>query len=296
MRGRGKSQKTLELVDAALRILQEIQPASIRAVCYRLFVAGLIPSMDKTHTNTVSRQLVWAREQGLLPWEWVVDETREAERVAAWDDPAEFIDCCIRQYRKDYWRSQPSWIEVWSEKGSIRGTLAPVLSKYGITFRVMHGHGSATAVHGAAEETNATGMLTVLYVGDWDPSGMHMSEMDLPRRIERYDGNAAIFRVAINHEDVRAGTDVPSFDVETKTRDPRYAWYVRNFGSKCWELDALNPLALRARVEAEIVDRLDLPAWNRAVEVEAAEIESMTGILKKWPGISMPANKYPGPP
>jgi len=290
MSGRGKAQKTITLIDAAIRILEEIQPASIRAVCYRLFVEGLIPSMDKAHTNTVSRNLVWAREQGHLPWEWVVDETREAERISAWNNPREFIDCAIRQYRKDYWRDQPNWVEVWSEKGTIRGTLAPVLEEYGVTFRVMHGYGSATAIHGAADESSVS-RLTVLYVGDWDPSGMHMSEIDLPKRLERYDGNVEIIRLAINETDIETG--IPSFEAATKSGDRRFRWFMNNYGVRCWELDALNPVILRKRVEAEIRDRIDLDAWNHAVKVEAAEIESMNGILKGWPGISMPANKYP---
>ena len=42
-----------------------------------------------------------------------------------------------------------------SEKGTVRGTLAPVLDTYGMTFRVMHGYGSATAVHDAAEQSTA---------------------------------------------------------------------------------------------------------------------------------------------
>lgn len=47
-------------------------------------------------------------------------------------------------------------------------------------------------------------VLTVLYVGDRDPSGMHMSEVDLPRRLERYgarDFDIEIVRVAIIEED-----------------------------------------------------------------------------------------------
>jgi hypothetical protein len=37
--------------------------------------------MGKNSTNRVSRQLVDAREQGLIPWGWIVQETREVERV-----------------------------------------------------------------------------------------------------------------------------------------------------------------------------------------------------------------------
>jgi hypothetical protein len=28
--------------------------------------------------------------------------------------------------------------------------------------------------------------FVALYVGDWDPSGLHMSEVDLPERLQRY--------------------------------------------------------------------------------------------------------------
>ncbi len=70
---RGKSQRSRDLVDAASRILAEIQPASVRAVCYRLFTEGHIGSMAKTETNRVSRQLTWARETGASPWAWMVD-------------------------------------------------------------------------------------------------------------------------------------------------------------------------------------------------------------------------------
>ena len=73
--GRGKSEKSLELISIAREILEEIQPATVRAVCYRLFVAGVIDSMEKKNTSRVSVQLTWAREQGIIPWAWIVDET-----------------------------------------------------------------------------------------------------------------------------------------------------------------------------------------------------------------------------
>lgn len=131
--------------------------------------------MSKGSTQRVSVQLVYAREQGVIPWEWIVDETREAERVPSWSDPEAFARVVQASYRRDRWAQQPQVVEVWSEKGTVRGTLAPVLNKYGVTFRVMHGFGSATAIHDAAESTqDHEEPLMVLYVGDWDPSGLHM--------------------------------------------------------------------------------------------------------------------------
>lgn len=273
--------------------LAENNPASIRAVCYQLFVAGHLKSMAKNETNKVSTLLRKAREEGLIPWGHVVDETREAERAGTWTNPEEIILAATRQYRRNAWQDQPHWVEVWSEKGTIRGTLAPVLRKYGVTFRVMHGYGSATALNSIAAETvDADKPLTVLYIGDFDPSGMHMSEIDIPQRLARYGGEATFKRIALTADDVAPGTDLPHFDAETKKGDGRHDWFVSRYGRKCWELDAMPPADLRARVENEIVDLLDLDAWHRSAEVEQAEVESMQSFFADWEGISRPALKY----
>jgi len=117
---------------------------------------GLIPDMSKNSTNKVSTQLVWAREKGMVPWEWIVDETREAESVSTWSDPDQIIRAAVKGYRRNYWQDQQVRVEVWSEKGTVRGTLAPVLNKLGVTFRVMHGFASATAINEIAEMSNTS--------------------------------------------------------------------------------------------------------------------------------------------
>jgi hypothetical protein len=200
---RGKSGKSLELIGAAYKILAEIQPATVHAVCYRLFTSGVIPDMSKSSTNRVSKQLAYARENGMIPWAWVVDETREAGRVPSWDNPDAFARAVQLSYRRNRWAQQPQQIEVWSEKGTARGTLAPVLDKYGVTFRVLHGYSSVTTVNEIAEESQGYDEpLLALYVGDWDPSGLHMSEVDLPRRLLEYGASVEIVRVALTHDHV----------------------------------------------------------------------------------------------
>ena len=295
-RGRGKARASLAIIDAAHDILFEIQPATVRAVCYRLFAAGLIPNMSKTSTAKVSRLLVGAREDGVIPWGWIVDETRAPEHVSSWGDPEQLIRAAVDQYRKDYWSDQPERVEVWSEKGTVRGTVAPVLQELGVTFRVMHGYGSATSIYGAAADSlQGVKLLTVLYVGDWDPSGLHMSEVDLPARIARYKGVIHFRRVALTAHDVAPGTTIPHFEVSTKAKDPRYAWFRGRYGTRCWELDALSPVKLRKRVHDAIVALLDMTKWNRAVEVEKVERESMAGFLNTWhQTISGPVSKCPG--
>jgi hypothetical protein len=292
-RGRGKAAKSMRLIEAAHAILEEIQPATVRAVCYRLFVAQMIEDMSKDSTNAVSRQLVWAREQDIIPWEWIVDETREAERIASWNNPEEIVRAAVSQYRKDYWSMQDNRVEVWSEKGTLRGTLAPVLDTYGVTFRVMHGYGSATAIRSAAQESFISDKpLTVFYCGDWDPSGLHISDVDLPERIARYGGSITLRRIALDADDTAPGTRLPSFEAKTKAKDPRYSWFVPRYGKRCWEVDALSPVVLRQRMEDAITNMLDMDVWEHAVSIEKVERASMEEILSTWPGISRQAEKY----
>jgi hypothetical protein len=276
--GRGLGRQTLDLIATCAEILEEIQPATVRAVCYRLFAAGAIPDMGTGSTQKVSRQLTWARENGHIPWDWIVDEQRAVDRVASWNDPVSFMHAVKRSYRKDLWRDQSELVEVWSEKGTVGGILGPVLDQYGVVFRVMKGFGSATSVHGAAEESQARD-FTVLYVGDFDCSGMYMSEVDLPERLERYEASIDLVRIALVEEDLFG---LPYFDAATKHKDPRYKWYVSRYGDRAWELDAMSPVDLRRRVENEISDFIDWDAWELARKAEAAEIATIDTVCNNW--------------
>jgi hypothetical protein len=277
---RGLGKRSTVIIEASYEILSEISPATVRAVCYKLFVRQLIDSMAKSETNSIGRLLRIARERSEIPWEWIVDETREAERVNAWDNPQAYSAAVVRSYRRDYWFQQPHRrVEVWSEKGTIRGTLAPILEEYGVTFRVMHGYSSATSVHQIALETE-TEPLLVFYVGDWDPSGLHMSEVDLPRRLDEYGADVDLTRAALTKDDTNSG--LPEFDAEEKRDDPRQKWFVRQYGQRCFELDALDPNELRGRVERIIRSQIDFKAWDRCKVVEKAELQSLVDVMESW--------------
>lgn len=279
---RGKSHNNRELIDAAFAILERIQPATVRSVCYQLFIQKLIPSMDKNSTNRVSKQLTDARESGSIPWDWIVDETRGVERQSTFANPEEFIKIARRSYRRDHWIFQPNRLLVCSEKGSVRGTLALVLEQFGVDFIVLHGYSSSTCIHdiATASRTDRRQWL-LLYVGDWDPSGLHMSEVDLPDRIVRYGGEVKVKRVALTAGDT--GNGLPSFSASTKQKDTRYQWFVNRYGHTCYELDALSPVVLRDRIKDEIEQLIvDREAWARSERCETLEQQSLATVLNEW--------------
>jgi len=294
-RGRGKAQHSLDLIDAAYTILEEIQPASVRAVCYRLFVEELIRNMGVGECGKVSKQLVYAREHEIIPWEWIVDDSRPIRGHRGWDDPAALIEAALAQYRKNYWQFQPYHVEVWTEKATITSTIDPVLDLFGVRSRVMKGFGSASAIRDAAQfAVYSDKPCHALYVGDWDPSGMFMSVRDLPRRLLKYGDPWKMWtiqRIALTGMDVTAG-DVPSFSASEKEKDPRHYWYCNEFEyrddnvdwdrDRCWELDALSPVRLRDRVRLHIQLMLDDAAWARCQATEAIERESLQSVLGSW--------------
>ena len=285
VRGRGRAQKSLDLIKAMYAAAEEAQPITGRGIGYKLFTQGLIASMETGEMQRVYRLLREAREEETIPWEWIVDETRELEKASTWANPERYARCVARSYRRDFWQQQPERVEVWSEKGTIRGVLQPVLDKYAVGFRVLHGYSSATSIYDAANDGDDK-PLSVHYVGDYDPSGMNMSEIDLPQRLEKYGGNHIdLQRIALTEGQVEDLQSFPASDKgpkRGKRGDPRYEWYVDNYGKRCWELDAMDPRNLREIVERAIRSRIEPVAWARCEEINKAEQESLRTVLDGW--------------
>jgi hypothetical protein len=143
-------------------------------------------------------------------------------------------------------------------------------------------------MHEAANNSLNRG-FDVLYVGDHDPSGMHMSEVDLPERLDRYGADIDIERIALLPDDT---LHLPHFATADKLGDPRHNWYREHYGDRCWELDAMNPPDLRERVEEEICARINWTAWDRSRKAEEAEKATIDTVLANWKkAISRPDQK-----
>lgn len=332
-RGRGKAKKTLDLVDAAAAILEDIAPTSVRGVAYKLFTRGLIPSMEKRETDKVSRHLTWARKEGIVPWDQIVDEGREAASAGTWKDPERFAAAALRSFRRDRWESQPQRVEIWSEKSTVQGVLAPVLDTYGVTFRGFSGFNSTTVFHEIAVEPRDR-PLVAGYTVDYDCSGLFMSEVDAPRRLLEYGAHVHIGgvclpydcipdadwkvpglrleewgdpadeclendyidlrRIALVNEDLEF---LPHFDVRTKRGDTRFPWYVEHTGetARAWELDAMDPRDLRDRVEQAILANIaDPAAWHRCGLAESAEQESLRLVMGRWSKLGLAPEYFEG--
>jgi hypothetical protein len=252
---------------------------TVRQLFYRLVSAEYLENTRGDYCR-LSRVLTRAREEGAIPFEWIVDRSRPTYAPSVFDDVKAGLRALRNCYRKNYWQDQPFHCEVWCEKDAVIGSIEPVSDELGVTVRVGRGFNSATRVHEIARLFNATDKpIRVFYLGDHDPSGRCI-EAELCERTLRYgSGEFEMRRLAIHAADIKKFNLPP---LRVKDSDSRAKTFRREHGSQCVELDALPPAELRRRIREAIESLLDREAWSRALAVEEAERESIEGILSRY--------------
>jgi hypothetical protein len=283
---RGKAASTLNALAHMYEIAKETWPITGRGIGYRLLTRGVIATM--ADMAAVYGQLVAAREEGLIPWDWIVDETRDLEIKTSYKNRKTAYETLLYNYRHPLWLSQPYDCEIWSEKGTVRGLIQEVLDEYRLGLRVFHGYTSATSIYEVATEIHRP--LVALYVGDHDPSGCDMRERDIPERLERYGAENDLaevdFRViALTMDQIREH-NLPS--IAAKPKDPRHKEYVKAHGTRCWELDALDPRTLRQLLKEMVEPLIDWDAWNKAKDDERDAKREFEGAVRRWAGVPDP--------
>lgn len=277
--GRGLSADSRKLIQRAYDVLAVEHPSGVRRVTYALF-----GNQADAFVKRVGRQLANARKRGLIPWEWISDDTRPSIRPFVVEDVGGLRRMNAACPSFNPWPSQHVRVVIWSEK-SLGGTLQPLLEEYLVEFQVHHGNTSLSELHGYAEWTKSHPhvRLVILYIGDHDCKGLRISEDDIPKRMrERGAINWAVKRVGLLRADAEA---VPVQDRDRfKPKDTDIAWYCARTGlSYGVEVETLPSTELRDRmawaIKAEIAD---LPAWNRVMHASEVVRESWETYVDQW--------------
>jgi len=266
--------KTILLVEAARGILAEYHPMTVRQIYYQL-VSGQVIKNNRSQYQAVSNALVQARQDGIIPWEWIEDRLRLPHEVGMWDDLADFAETVIYAYRRDTWATQPAYLECWLEKDALSGLFESVLSPYGVTLNVGRGYDGWSSLYNAARRFEGKEGATILYYGDLDPSGEDMVR-SLRERLGHFGCNPEIIKCALTLEDVKKYSLPPAL---AKKTDTRWAAYVEKFGDVCVELDALPAAVLQSRLKNDLETRLDLAALEFVKQAEQADKERLEALL-----------------
>jgi hypothetical protein len=270
--------KTTALISGAVAILEGQYPMTIRQLFYQIASRGVIEN-NRSCYQMVSRVMTKARHDGRCRWEYIVDRSRPEYAPNVFKDAHGYAEVVRRSYRKDYWELQPNHVEVWTEKDAIIGCIEGLTNELGITVRVGRGFNSVTKRHqiqSLFRQIDRSGKrIFVLYLGDHDPSGVAI-EKDL---CEKVRANFSIKRIAIHKADIRQFNLPP---LRVKDSDSRSVEFVRNHGPDCVELDALPANELRRRIRDTVHSLMDRTKWERAIEVEKAEMASIISSMELW--------------
>jgi hypothetical protein len=248
---------SMDIQAAICGIFREMQPRlTVRQIYYALTVRGIVPKTEAGYRQTLL-QLKNMREQGIIPYDWIADNTRYCLKPVTYPSLATALDRWQLTYRRDLWANQGDQVAIWVEKDALAGVISPITQEYDVPLYVARGYSSQTFIYEAAEEIKRIGKTAYIYhFGDYDPSGVDAADNIFCGLFE-HGARFNFERVAITEEQI----EINQLPVrETKSSDPR---------SKAWgdkpsvELDALPAPILRDLVRACIEPHIDPTEWER---------------------------------
>lgn len=275
---------TLALIQHANDIIDEYREAgfvlTLRQLYYQ-FVARDIFANTVRNYKRLGSAINDARLAGRVDWDAIEDRTRNLTRSSTWSSPAEIVDACAEQYRRDLWGPQPRRVEVWIEKEALAGVFERPCDEFRVPFLSCRGYVSQSEMFVAASRfakyQRAGQSVVVLHFGDHDPSGVDMSR-DIVDRLRVFGVEVEFRRLALNFEQVEQFDPPPN---PAKVTDSRFATYEAQFGSESWELDALEPRVLARLVAEAVEDVVDRGLWERELAKEGVERATLESVARK---------------
>lgn len=261
--------KSERLISKANEILEEYAALgldlTLRQLYYQFVARDVIPNTFKEYKKLQSL-INDARLAGRIDWDSIEDRTRNLQSWPFSHGPEDAIAEAARHYREDKWDKQPTHVEVWVEKDALLGVIEKACGKYQTPFFSCRGYTSQSEIWGSAQRLAALGKpAVILHLGDHDPSGVDMSR-DIQDRMELFEAHdVTVERIALTMEQIRERRPPPN---PAKITDSRAKDYIKKFGPKSWELDALDPTYLIRLIEDATAQYVDDEIWEESCKQE----------------------------
>lgn len=310
------NQQRLDFINS---IIREYQGAgyklTLRQLYYQLVSRDVIPNKVAEY-DKLSVLLREGRMGGIVDWEAIEDRLRQPKKPAAWDSPADLLEAAANQFRLPRMKDQDTYLEVWVEKDALSGVLSRVTSPYGIPILVNRGYSSASAMYDSYQRfKNATAEgakhVKILYLGDFDPSGVDMVR-DIEQRIREFylGGEGAFERWTVGESSKpnlhkfpekwehicqdKLGIDFQVISIAltrsqidehqpppnpAKRTDTRFAKFEEAHGDTSWEVDALPPEILNEILTDSIEQHIDRELYDNIVSEEQEGTDKLMSLL-----------------
>ena len=183
--GRGTTREQISALRARiLQIIRAQHPQSAPQLFYQMLDSSAFAYVKKGGgERKIQRLILQMRREGLIPWSWIVDPTRDTKRWdVGYDDVANWLGYNGGNYTTDYWATTVGiHVELWCESRGMAGSIRSAAEKWRSVLVGFGGQPSDSLLYECAERINRRDYPTlVVFLGDLDPHGMMIEEA--PRR------------------------------------------------------------------------------------------------------------------
>lgn len=274
-----RNERILKILSLAKEFARSEKPVTVRQTFYHLVSLRIIPNTERYYRKT-GVVLTKARKAGIIPFEWFVDRSRRSIKVSTYPNIQAFLQQMVKYYYRDTWLNQKAFVIVWVEKEALVGVISPITTYYNVPLFVGKGYSSWSTFFEAfkiVEEYAKRGKnVVILYLGDFDPSGVDICR-DLQSRFETLGIIPYFERLALTKEQI-IQFNLPHMPL--KENDPRSKKFQQKHGNFAVELDALPPNLLRQILREGIEKYLDLNAFKKDLQKETDEKARLGKILQ----------------
>lgn len=298
---RNFSAKSLGLIEDANKIVDEYVEQNFMLTLRQLYYQMVARDIIENTVNSYKRLgsvITDARLAGLIDWSALEDRTRNLKGLRHYDGPEDAIDSVARNYAIDKWEDQKIRPELWVEKEALAGVIERAAVDNDLNYLSCRGYMSASEMYEAAQRIyrrrkNQHQQTVIIYLGDHDPSGLDMSDNDIPGRFKIFFDKWSvgsftrrpfeIRRVALNFDQVTLYSPPPNPAKET---DSRFAAYQEEFGDESWELDALPPTTLLEIIQEAVGEFKDEALFEAKEAEEAADRSTLQNISGNYDAVA----------
>lgn len=259
---------------------------TLRQLYYQLVSRDVVPNKQSEYSK-LSTLLKEGRMSGIVDWDAIEDRLRKPSKPAAFDSPQDILEAAINQYALPRQNGQETYVEVWVEKDALSGVLKRVTEMYHVPILVNRGYSSASAMFDSYNRFKVAYQngqdIRVLYLGDYDPSGIDMIRDIHDRTMEFFTGKGEedvdfeIIPIALTREQIQQYDPPPN---PAKITDPRAKDFIKKHGSTSWEVDALPPNVLNQLLDDSIRRYIDTDVFDEIVNREQHDKDKLSALTQ----------------
>ena len=261
---RAETKQTIDQCRAILEAyrLDGILPITLRQLFYRMVVLHDFPKTEKAYSR-LGEYVNRARRAEMISMDWIRDDGFTMSGEWWYGDQNDFwryTEGQAESFTLDRQAGQDRRILIWCEASGMRPQLETVGREFAIRAVSSGGFDSTSTKHSMAEQL-ADEPHTVLHLGDFDPSGVHMCsslDEDLQAFLDYYGGDLDMVRLAVTPEHIEE-LELPT--APPKSTDNRS--FDNDLTTQC---EAIDPKKLAEIVRDAIKERLDLDVLKKVIE------------------------------